>query len=448
MSEDNSFGGRFKRYARVGGAVSGVAAKAVGGRVFGMQFDKAEHAREIQLALGGLKGPLMKVAQILSTIPDVLPEEYTQELIKLQTNAPPMGWAFVKRRMTAELGPGWLERFEEFERDACKAASLGQVHRAVAPDGRDIACKIQYPDMSSAVEADLRQLKIVFSIYRQYDKSIDPSEIHKELSERLREELDYEREAKNMRLYANMLSGETCVHVPEPLTELTTGRLLSMTWLDGVSLLESRDADLEFRNTLALSMFRAWYVPFYQYGVIHGDPHLGNYSSRDDGSINLLDYGCIRIFPASFVGAVIDLYYALLNNDEDLAVHAYETWGFENLDKEVIAVLNQWANFLYAPLLEDKVQTIQEKSGVQYGAGVAAKVHAELRKLGGVTPPREFVLMDRAAIGLGSVFTHLAAEINWHQTFHELIEGFDIKKLDARQKKALKAVGLADAYPA
>ncbi len=442
MSEDNSFGGRVRRYARVGGAVSGVAAKAVGGRVFGIKLDKAEHAREIHKALGGLKGPLMKVAQILSTVPDVLPEEYTQELIKLQTNAPPMGWAFVKRRMTAELGAGWQKRFETFEHEACKAASLGQVHRAKSLDGRDLACKIQYPDMSSAVEADLKQLKIVFSIYRRYDKSIDPSEIHMELSERLREELDYEREARNMLLYRHMLAGESCVHVPEPLTDVSTRRLLSMTWLDGQPLLDSREAPLEMRNKLALSMFRAWYVPFYKYGVIHGDPHLGNYSTCDDGSINLLDYGCIRIFPPEFVGAVIDLYFALLNDDHDLAVHAYETWGFKNLDKKVIGILNQWAEFLYAPLLEDKVQTIQEKSGVQYGAGVAAKVHAELKESGGVTPPREFVLMDRAAIGLGSVFTHLAAEINWHRTFHELIEGFDVDNLAKRQAAALKDVGI------
>ncbi len=444
MNEDNSFTGRVRRYARVGGAVSGVAAKAVGGRVFGIKLDKAEHAREIQMALGGLKGPLMKVAQILSTIPYVLPEEYTQELIKLQTNAPPMGWAFVKRRMTAELGAGWQKRFDYFEHEACKAASLGQVHRARSLDGRELACKIQYPDMSSAVEADLRQLKIVFSIYRRYDKSIDPSEIHTELSERLREELDYRREAQNMLLYRHMLKDEDCVHVPEPLEDISSQRLLSMTWLDGAPLLDSREAPLEMRNKLALSMFRAWYEPFYKYGVIHGDPHLGNYSTRPDGTINLLDYGCIRVFPPEFVGAVIDLYFALLNDDEELAVKAYETWGFRNLDKNVIGILNQWAHFLYAPLLEDKVQTIQEKSGVQYGAGVAAKVHAQLKEVGGVTPPREFVLMDRAAIGLGSVFTHLAAEINWHRTFHELIEGFSVETLANRQAKALKTAELSN----
>ncbi len=445
-NERNTFSGRMKRYARVGGSVGGVAAKAVGGRLFGIEFDKAEHARELQAALGGLKGPLMKVAQILSTIPDVLPEEYTGELAKLQTNAPSMGWAFVKRRMAAELGPDWQARFKSFEHEAAKAASLGQVHRAVAKDGhwegRQLACKIQYPDMASAVEADLKQLKLIFSVYRRYDRAIDPSQIHAELSERLREELDYRREAQNMALYRDMLSKETCVHVPDTLEDLSTGRLLTMTWLDGAPLLESRQAPLEFRNTVAMSMFRAWYVPFYRYGVIHGDPHLGNYTVRPDGTINLLDFGCIRVFKPSFVGAVIDLYKALRDDDESLAVHAYETWGFKGLDRKVIGILNQWAEFLYAPLLKDKVQTIQENGGVQYGAGVAAKVHKDLREVGGVTPPREFVLMDRAAIGLGSVFTHLGAEINWHRSFHDLIEDFDLEKLAKRQAQALAKAGV------
>jgi predicted unusual protein kinase regulating ubiquinone biosynthesis (AarF/ABC1/UbiB family) len=219
-----------------------------------------------------------------------------------------------------------------------------------------------------------------------------------------------------------------------------------MSWLDGVPLLDFVDARKKQRNTVAFNMFRAWYVSFYDYGVIHGDPHLGNYTVRPDGSINLFDFGCIRVFKPSFIRAVIDLYHALRDGDEELAVHAYETWGFRDLGRDTIEVLNQWARFLYAPLMEDRVQPIQETSGVRYGANVAAKVHRELRQLGGVTPPREFVLMDRAAIGLGSVFTHLKAEINWHRLFHELIDDFDEKALARRQKKTLKAfdVPLAD----
>ena len=437
MADDDSLGGRVKRYAKVGTTVGGFAARLAGGRLFGIPLNRGEHAAELQKALGGLKGPLMKVAQILATVPDVLPEEYVVELTKLQTNAPSMGWAFVNRRMAGELGTDWQSHFKSFEHQAAAAASLGQVHRAVDLKGRRLACKIQYPDMPSVVEADLRQLKLAFAIYRRYDPTIDPREIHKELTDRLREELDYRREARNLGLYARILKDEKGVHVPRLAKNLCTGRLLSMSWLDGAPLLQFADEHLESRNAVARNMFRAWYVPFYYYGVLHGDPHLGNYTVRPDETINLMDFGCIRVFKPSFIRAVIDLYRALRDDDQDLAVHAYETWGFSDLGRDVIDILNQWALFLYAPLLEDRVKPIQKDGGVMYGAGVAAKVHRELRKLGGVTPPREFVLMDRAAIGLGSVFTHLKAEINWHRMFHDLIDDFDEAKLARRQKKIL-----------
>jgi predicted unusual protein kinase regulating ubiquinone biosynthesis (AarF/ABC1/UbiB family) len=436
--ENNSLGGRARRYAKVGRAVGGLAARVAGERYLGMSLDKGRHAEDLKQALGGLKGPLMKVAQIMSTIPDMLPEEYVGELAELQSNAPPMGWLFVRRRMAAELGPDWQDKFKSFEREAAAAASLGQVHKAVHPDGRDLACKLQYPDMKSAVEADLKQLRIVFSFYHRYDKAVNASEIHREVSDRLREELDYVLERKHIDLYRDMLATEKGVHVPEPVTDLSTDRLLTMTWLEGTRMMEWVDADQETRNRVAMNMFRAWYVPFYYYGTIHGDPHLGNYSVREDASINLMDLGCIRIFEPRFVQGVIDLYRSLENNDRELAVHAYETWGFTGLSNEVLDTLNMWAEFVYGPLLEDRPRRIQETDGTMYGARVANKVHGELRRLGGVTPPREFVLMDRAAIGLGSVFLHLKAELNWHSMFHDLIGDFDVDKLEKRQAAALK----------
>jgi predicted unusual protein kinase regulating ubiquinone biosynthesis (AarF/ABC1/UbiB family) len=443
MSERDSTLGRVRRYAKVGASVGGLAARLGAERVLGVRMDRARHAADLRSALGGLKGPLMKVAQIMSTIPDALPKEYVQELAQLQANAPAMGQAFVKRRMAAELGPQWQTKFASFDLNAAAAASLGQVHRAVAKDGRALAVKLQYPDMASAVEADLRQLKLIFAIYRRYDAAIDTTHIHDEIAARLREELDYELESRHMRLYGAMLKDEAGVHVPDVVSELTTQRLLAMSWLDGRRLLDFRDAPQETRNAIALNLFRAWYVPFYRCGVIHGDPHLGNYTVRDNLGINLLDFGCVRVFPAKFVGGVIDLYRAISTNDRALAVHAYETWGFTGLSNEVIDTLNLWAEFVYAPLLEDRPRRIQEMeaSGV-YGREVAEKVHHRLKELGGVTPPREFVFMDRAAIGLGGVFLHLKAEINWHRLFHDLIAGFDVKALEKRQKAALKLAGL------
>ena len=448
MSEldGSALGGRVKRYARVTTTVGGLAARMAGERYLGMKIDKDAHAAQLREALGGLKGPLMKVAQILSTIPDALPEEYANELAALQADAPSMGWLFVKRRMRAELGNDWQSHFASFEKEAISAASLGQVHQALDHDGQKLAIKLQYPDMTSAIDADLKQLKLAFSVYERFDSAISTNDIYNELSERLREELDYEREAQNMRLYQHMLADENAVNLPNPVDSLSTKRLLTMSWIEGQKLLPFLETNpsQEMRNQIAMNMFRVWYVPFYYYGVIHGDPHLGNYSICPDGRINLMDFGSIRLFRPDFVGGVIDLYKALRDDNEELAVHAYEKWGFHGLDKEAISVLNVWARFIYSPLLEDKVRPIQKvRSGTQ-GRELAGQVHSELKRIGGIKPPAEFVLVDRAAVGLGSVFMHLNAEVNWHQLFHELIDDFDTDALADRQKKAALKAGLPE----
>jgi predicted unusual protein kinase regulating ubiquinone biosynthesis (AarF/ABC1/UbiB family) len=283
------------------------------------------------------------------------------------------------------------------------------------------------------------------------DTAIDNEEAFAEMRDRLREELDYEREAAQMRLYGTMLEGDPDVHVPRPIAGLCTKRLLTMTWLDGRAIQKRLDEDppVEERNAYARSLFRAWYVPFYRYGVIHGDPHLGNYQVRDDGrSINLLDYGAIRIFQASFVHGVIMLYEAVRDGDQEKAAEAYRIWGFRNLSKETMEVLGIWAKFLYDPLLSDRVRPIQDNDDPLYGRRVAEKVHRGLKQTGGVRIPREFPLMDRAAIGLGSVFLRLKAEINWHRLYQETIEGFDEAVVAARQAEALRAAGVPGAPPA
>jgi predicted unusual protein kinase regulating ubiquinone biosynthesis (AarF/ABC1/UbiB family) len=449
--EANRFSARAARYARVGANVGGVAARIVGSRMFGSSTARDRgNANALTQALGGLKGPIMKVAQLLATIPDALPPEYAEELQKLQSEAPPMGWAFVKRRMQAELGPEWLGKFGDFTKEPAAAASLGQVHRATSADGKALAVKLQYPDMQSAVEADLKQLEILFAVYRQMDRAIDTREIIKEIGARVREELDYRREAKHAALYGQMLAGEPLVRVPAVWSGLSTGRLLTLDWLEGKKILTYKDRDQETRNRLSMAMFKAWWQPFTHHGVIHGDPHLGNYTVFEEGGepagINLLDYGCIRIFPARHVGAVIDLYRGLLNNDRDRIVHAYEAWGFKNLKKDLIEVLNIWAKFIYGPLLEDRVRTIADGvSPGEYGRREAFKVHQELKAKGPVTVPQEFVFMDRAAIGLGGVFLHLSTRLNFYRLYNEAIENFSTATVAERQAKALRDVGLAEA---
>jgi predicted unusual protein kinase regulating ubiquinone biosynthesis (AarF/ABC1/UbiB family) len=445
--EANRFSARAARYARVGANIGTVAARIAGARVLGSEG--VSHAAALAQALGGLKGPMMKVAQMMATVPDLLPPDYAEELKKLQSDAPPMGAAFVKRRMQAELGQGWQSRFAAFDLSPAAAASLGQVHRAVALDGTALACKLQYPDMQSAVEADLRQLDIVFALHRRLNPVIDTREMAIEIGERVREELDYRREAKHAALYRDILANVAEVRVPRVWPDLSTGRLLTMEWLEGGKLLDFKEADESIRNRIAAAVFKAWWIPFSRFGVIHGDAHLGNYAvsgAQEEGGpsgINLLDYGCIRIFKPEFVGGVVELYEGLLHNDFDRAFHAYEIWGFRGLTRDLAETLNIWARFIYAPLLDDRVRTVAD--GVKpshYGRKEAFTVHQALKRKGPVLVPREFVFMDRAAIGLGAAFLHLGARLNFYQLFHEIMGKFSPDALAERQAGALARAGL------
>ena len=446
-NENNRLAGRVKRYARVGVGLSGVAVKLAGTRIFGDSRDPDRFATDLAKALGGLRGPLMKIAQLLSAIPDALPPAYAEALGELQSNAPPMGWSFVKRRMRAELGDGWQAAFADFNKNSSAAASLGQVHRAVHKNGRHLACKLQYPDMASTVEADLNQLEVIFALHRRMQGVIDTSQIALELSDRIREELDYIREAKHILLYRSIFQSDERIQVPETFPELSTGRLLTMEWLEGRPLLSFRGHSAEQRNKLAEIMFRAWWMPLTSVGIIHGDPHPGNYSvfgeDNQVAGINLLDYGCIRIFPPQFVGSVVALYRGLEAGDEELIVSAYEAWGFKGIDRELIDILNIWARFIYGPMLDDRKRSLADgiKPG-HYGRKEAFRVHTALKARGPLTIPREFVFMDRAAIGLGGAFLHLGAELNFYQLFQEQIDGFELDSLTGRQQSEIELAGL------
>jgi predicted unusual protein kinase regulating ubiquinone biosynthesis (AarF/ABC1/UbiB family) len=442
--ERNRFSARMGRTVKVGTNLSGAGLTFAANAMFGGEKGDERIAKALAAALGKSKGPLMKVAQMVSTIPDFLPAEYAEELSQLQAQAPAMGWPFVRRRMRAELGSDWQSKFAAFGKEAAHAASLGQVHRATLPDGREVACKLQYPDMSSAVESDVGQLKLVLGMFKRMDGSIDPTEMVEEITDRLREELDYAREAKHMALYAHILADKDFVTVPQPIQDLCTDRLLTMSWVEGERLNDYEDAAQEVRNQIAENLFWTWWHPFNSRAVIHGDPHLGNYQvTREGQGLNLLDFGCIRVFPPQFVAGVVELYRAVLAEDFDAAYAAYEKWGFKGLNKDLVEVLNIWARFIYGPLLDDRVRSVADgiKPG-EYGRKEAFAVRKLLKEKGPVTIPREFVFMDRAAIGLGAAYLRLGAELNYHQLFEQSLEGFSEEALGVAQNEALQAVGL------
>lgn len=425
--ELNKTTARLKRYASVTGAVSGSVARVAASKITGRDVDHVVQAKALTKALGRLKGPVMKIAQMLSTIPDAVPQEYALEFQSLQADAPAMGWSFVRRRMAVELGADWQAHFQSFEHKAVSAASLGQVHKALSLEGQPLACKLQYPDMSSTVQADLNQLKLALKIYEATLGGIKTVHVFEEIAERLAEELDYHQEALNTMVFGKIFEGQQTVHVPKIYEDLSTSRLLTMEWLDGQKLRDILETPQAYRNRMAEIAFKAWYAPLFHHHIIHGDPHLGNYTFRDEKSaegegINLFDFGCVRRFDPPFIQAIQDLYFALDKNDRALEVHAYEALGFKDLSKEMLEVLRLWATMLYEPVLEDRVRPMQKDHRGVYGREMAHKVHQELKKLGGVAPPREFVFMDRAAVGVGSLCMHLKAEANWCRLYRRLLE--------------------------
>ena len=389
-NEANRLSARATRYARLGVNAGALAARVGVNRLRG--GGRATDAKALASALGSMKGPLMKVAQMLSTIPDALPADFAAELMRLQSQAPPMGAAFVRRRMQAELGPDWRERFADFDFKPAAAASLGQVHRATSLAGERLACKLQYPEMASAVETDLANLDLLFSLRRRAGAPIDTREIAREIRERVREELDYQHEAKVARLYRAMLADRPFVRVPRVEESLSTRRLLTLQWLEGEPLVAFETAPQEARDAIAVGLFEAWWRPFLRYGVIHGDPHLGNYTVAASGEgdnrrvegVNLFDYGCVRIFPPRFVRGVVELYRAFKANDKAGVADAYAMWGFARLTPGMTVAMTIWAKFMCGPILDDRVRSVAD--GVkpsEYGRREIGQVMRALKAEGG-----------------------------------------------------------------
>ena len=376
-------------------------------------WDHKQWAGILQQTLSQMKGPALKIGQILSLIPHVLPDEYEKTLETLQSHALPMPWSFVRRCLVQELGQNWQALFPSFEKEARFAASLGQVHKATTLSQETVACKIQYPHMHEAVKTDLNQLRLILQGYQAFSQVIDPSELFQEVEEHLWKELDYHNEACLLKRMHHALRDLSYVHVPYVHDNLSTSKLLVMDWVEGIPLQNVKDQ----ADTYGLHLFYAWYYPLFRYNLLHGDPHFGNYRFHEDGSLTLLDFGCVREFSPSCVQGVIELYQGLKLQDQDRIAHSYHLWGFKNLNAELIEALTQWARFLYTPLLYDGLTQIDAR----FQSSLARTVYQALKKSGGVCPPKTFVFLDRAALGIGAALMRLGSRHNWHQAFEELI---------------------------
>ena len=393
----------------------------------------------------------MKVGQLLATIPEALPADYAAELIRLQSQAPPMGAAFVRRRMRAELGAELARALRRIRSQARRSGVAGPGASRESLEGEDLACKLQYPEMASAVETDLAQLDLMFSLHRRMSAAIDTREIAGEIRERVREELDYRREAK----IAQTLWPDARRRALRPRAA-GPRRLVDRAAPDDAMARRRKAHRLRGRAAGGAGRDRGRPVP----RLVAAVPALWRHSrrsaprqlrcgragrgGREVEGVNLFDYGCVRIFPPRFVLGVVELYRALREGDQARLSEAYAMWGFPKLTRGTFEAMTLWARFICGPILDDRVRTAADGvSAAEYGRKEIGAVMRALRaEGGGLVVPREFVFLERATIGLGGAFLRLGARLNFHRLYEDAIADFDEATVGTRQAEGLKAVGL------
>ena len=445
--ERDRLSGRVARFARVGAGLSGAAASFGANALFARGDAEARNARALKEALGRLKGPLMKVAQMFATVPDLLPPRVRRRADRAAGQRPGHGPGLRAPAHGRRARSRLAGRFGDFDLTPAAAASLGQVHRATRP-------RRPRPGGQAAVSGDAeRHRKRPWPAAGgdgprsgRCSSALDTREMVAEIAARLREELDYEHEARAMRLYRAFFADRDDIAVPgaAPRTFHRPAADHGLAGGAGPGVVQGAPTWRPATASPRL-LFEAWWTPLTHIGVIHGDPHLGNYSFTEGaGRLNLLDFGCIRVFPPAFVGGVVTLFRALCADDRAGEAAAYRAWGFKDLTDDLMDVLGIWARFIYGPLLDDRVRTVADGvSPGAYGRREAFQVKRALDEKGPVTIPREFVFMDRAAIGLGAAFLHLGAELNWRRLFEASLEGFSEEALAERQAAALGAAELS-----
>ena len=285
--------GRIRRTAQVGSVVGSQGARYAGTRARNLARDPEQAAqaldqRHLEAAeqmvetLGRMKGAAMKIGQLASFIDtEFLPPEYRDlyqdKLATLRSTAPPMPWKKVRSVLDEEWDEPVEELFEDFEHEAAAAASIGQVHRAVLPDGRQVAVKVQYPGVASAIAADMQNAGLILRLAKAFAPGLDAKAAAAELKERVMEELDYELEAQSQRAFARGYRRHPFIYVPDVVTRLSTERVLVSEWVDGAGFDEVRELPQPEKDRFGEIVFRFCFGSIYHLQHFNADAHPGNY---------------------------------------------------------------------------------------------------------------------------------------------------------------------------
>ena len=413
--------------ARIGLAHAGTSARKVfAGAERKEELSRAREfktAQQVATELGNMKGALMKVGQMASYLDDGLPEPMRLALSQLQSNAPPMAVELVRIELERELGKPMSEIFVEFDDEPIASASIGQVHRAIIrlADGteRAVAVKVQYPGVAEAIDADLRTADLLGAMLAFGFKSLNPEDMVAEIKDRLREELDYKREAANQQMFIDFYKGHPFIHVPEVFHEFSTGRILMTELVAGHSFAEVCEWSQEQRDMAGEAIFRFVFRSLYRFRAFNGDPHPGNYIFHGDGKVSFLDFGLIKHFTVEEMHMFQSMVKAaVLDHDMDKYRRVIEDAGMLQLDAPFTT---QEAGDYFAHFYEPVRESRDMEWSTTYATSIVRHTFDRTSPIAQyATVPKSFVFIQRINLGLYAVLGQLRSRGNYRRISEEL----------------------------
>jgi predicted unusual protein kinase regulating ubiquinone biosynthesis (AarF/ABC1/UbiB family) len=420
-------GGRLRRTM----PLAGFTARAAGGRLVAGLREKAGNdgaverfhertaARYTEL-LGHSKGALMKIGQLLSMIDTgdlgtggFVP--YQRALTRLQASAPPMAPELVHKILDAELGSA-VAQFADFDDEPIAAASIGQVHRATLREGGRVAVKIQYPGVAEAIQADLANTELVATFLRFVASAsgmvLDPRPLAQEISERVTEEVDYRREAAMITRFADLYRGHPFIRIPDVVPALSSGRVLTMTYLDGIGWAAAQLADQDLKNIWAEVITRFTDANYRHANLMHNDPHPGNYRFHPDGTVGVVDFGCVKVLSEPMRQASLCVMRAAIDGRADDLRAAMVRVGFISDDSTLTAeeALDYWSQVFYEMAVAPQPVTYAANSSARLAHWLFG-LHDSSNPLTRLNAPGDLTFAPRVHTALSNVCSGLKATL-------------------------------------
>ncbi|MGH8012252.1 MAG: ABC1 kinase family protein [Candidatus Binataceae bacterium] len=426
--------GRARRAMKIGGLASQVGSSYLWTslrRPF-LNIDRYEremlethlkNARRIVEGSKQLRGAFMKLIQMLSMREDLLPGEAIDILRTTQSDAPPMDYALIAQQIKREFSKSPEQLFTNFETTAFAAASLGQVHRARLKNGEEVAVKVQYPGIDRTVEQDLGNLNLLLRTMQAIAsdlmrQKIDTRTVYAELEERLREELDYVNEARNINEFRRLLAGDDDLLIPRVIPELSSRRVLTMTYLDGYRLVDvfGTATDLKLRAWVARKYYSLVWRQILEFGVLHTDPQPGNYLVTWHPRLGVLDFGSVRHFSETVRRSSLQLAQGIVNQDDRMISSAMLKMGYLDSGQDA-APMVKVIYILFEPVITNRPYHPDEYDAVEKATtvGEIAFEHKLYKS------PRHSIFLLRALIGLDGIMKGLGAKLNYCAMFREAV---------------------------